>query len=324
MNQPRPIHHLNTAMALYPNLPHWVDTFRADRGKSLSKWPDWCFLPMAGWYTVVSDGNQMEVLTLQVAGDVSRLAAMGTWRYSQGIYRLTPELLAALLDSPVSGKLPSDVLYRLPEWCVYVETPGQHWLGEPIHGFWAHLEYDMNTGRSELRFLFDGERSLTGLPVHIGDWTITEAIGRAMGEAKRQQQARGGVFEMKADDIQTASADLNPFISVLLYLCSEEPEIDDARQPGESPNRPSPKKTKKGWRLFPPDKPRVWSVGIRLGAQLRAAQDSQEPGEPTGRTVRPHLRRGHWHGFWLGPRNGERRFEYRWISPLMVGNNPDD
>lgn len=66
MNQPRPIHHLNTAMALYPRLPRWVDTFRADRGKSLPKWPDWCFLPMAGWYTVVSDGNNMDVLTPQL------------------------------------------------------------------------------------------------------------------------------------------------------------------------------------------------------------------------------------------------------------------
>lgn len=74
----------------------------------------------------------------------------------------------------------------------------------------------MNNGRRELRFLFDCEQSLMGLPVHIGDWTITEAVDRAMGEAKRQQQVRGRVFEIPAEHIQAAVAEFNPFMSVLL------------------------------------------------------------------------------------------------------------
>ena len=55
--------------------------------------------------------------------DVGLLAAIGTWRYSQGIYRFDDSVYEALRDTVPSGDMPVDVLYRLPEWCVYIETP---------------------------------------------------------------------------------------------------------------------------------------------------------------------------------------------------------
>ena len=33
------------------------------------------------------------------------------------------------------------LLYRPPEWCVDIETPGRIWEGRTLHGFWAHLEW---------------------------------------------------------------------------------------------------------------------------------------------------------------------------------------
>jgi hypothetical protein len=270
---------------------------------------------MAAWYAMEIESNKVSVLPLDLTGDVSKLAALGTWRYTQGIYQVDPDLMAALTDSPISGSLPSEVLYRLPEWCVYIETPDQQYQGDTLHGFWAHLEWDANTGRTELLFLLDCEEYLISIPLHVGAWTITEAVDRAMAECVKQGRIHRITMSPSHDEVQDIAAQLNPLVSVLLYLCSEEPEVDDAREPGSSPARPRPKKTKKGWRLFPPDKPRIWSVGAKTGEQLRQAV----AGDPTGRTVKTHLRRGHWHGFWMGPRQGERKFIYRWISPLVVG-----
>lgn len=31
------------------------------------------------------------------------------------------------------------------------------------------------------------------------------------------------------------------------------------------------------------------------------------------------IRRGHWHGYWCGPKDGERRLEPRWLLPQVVG-----
>lgn len=49
---------------------------------------------------------------------------------------------------------------------------------------------------------------------------------------------------------------------------------------------------KKGWKLFPANGPLEWDVGVRIGAALRQAYQSEQLGDdglPTGRQVRPHV-----------------------------------
>lgn len=315
----RPIEHLNCAMKMYPRTPEFVNTFRSSRGKDLPKWPDWCFMPMSAFYAIVSESVRSDRLPIGIAGDVAKLAAIGTWRYSQGIYQFDEDFFTALASSPISGEIPSAVLYRLPEWCLYITTPGLKWLDDTLYGFWVHLEWDVGTQRHELRFLLDCEHQLFPVILHLGQWTVVEAIERAFGESAKQMQAANIVLpDMPSGVVAAMSQQINPLLSAILYLCSDEPEIDDERQPGVSPSRPSPKKTKKGWLLFAPDRPRFWRVGTKLGMQLR--QDSMiEPEQHSQRVVSPHLRRGHWHGFWSGPLSGERRFHYKWLPPMVVG-----
>lgn len=298
----------------YPNAWKEVEMFRKDCGVDLPRWPSWCFLPMAGWYAIVSEGNNVPRLDLHQVADVGRLAAIGTWRYSQGIYHFDNAFYASLINTVPCGDLPCDILYRLPEWCVYIETPGMQWLGVELQGFWCHLEWDANTERHELRLLLNNE-NLTCIPLHLGKWTLTESVDRALQEAKKQV-ATLGIHGMELDITEKLSESLYGLVSLILYLCSDEPEIDNAREPGTHPQRPQPKKTKQGWRLFPADKPRVWQVGQSLGENLRQIHLDAESGERG--TVKPHLRRAHWHGFWSGSRDGEQTFHYHWLPPIFV------
>lgn len=303
---------------LYPNAWKMLNEFRADRGKGLPKWPAWCFLPMAGWYAIVCDGNKISMLGPDLVGDVSKLAAIGTWRYSQGIYRVDSDLLNALTDTTVKGELPSEVLYRLPEWCLYFETPGQQWLDDKLYGFWVHLEWDANTERSELRFLLDCDSDLIPVPLHMGNWTVTEAVDRAVSEAAKH----AAILKSKLGEglVEKMSEQINPLVSIVLYICSEEPEIDNDREPGTSPARPHPKKTKQGWKLFPPDKPKFWSVGNEIGKKLREAS----VGEENSGARRAHMRRGHWHGYWTGPLDSKRKFIYKWLHPMVVSGSKNE
>lgn len=317
----RPAEHLINAMKLYPSTGKLVDEIRQKKGRDLPDWPAWCFIPMAGWYLIISNNNTEKGgaggrLPLHLAGDMGRLAAIGAWRYSQGIYRFDADFMAELADTSVVGDIPSEVLYRLPEWSIYIETPGRQWLGGDLYGYWAHLEYDINTHRSELRLLLDTDELLIPVPVHLGPWTVTEAIDRATVEAARQASIAGMSFSLKTDHVQKIAASINPLISLLLYICSDAPEIDNNRDPGASPKRPQPTRTKRGWRLFPAEKTRVWTVGQKIGTQLRAVNELPVD---SGRLVKAHVRRGHWHGFWTGPREGERRFKYKWLMPMVVG-----
>lgn len=314
---------LNQLIRQYPSTGRMVDEFRQDRGKGLPDWPAWCFMPMGGWYAVVSQDNFERLLPgrrlpIDLIHDVAKIAALGTWRYSQGVYRFDATFMAALADTLIVGEIPSEVLYRLPEWCIYVETPGLKWLDEDLHGFWCHLEYDINTGRSELRFLLHKE-FIEPVILHIGNWTVTEAIDRAVDEAVKQSVIAKISFNKDMDIVQALAQAINPLVGMVLYICSDMPEIDDARQPGSSPERPKPTKTKNGWRMFPADKPRVWEVGKETGEKLRQSSELEQ----TGKKIKPHLRRAHWHGYWTGPVTEKRKFIYKWIAPTFVGGSDE-
>ena len=95
------------------------------------------------------------------------------------------------------------------------------------------------------------------------------------------------------------------------YLCSLNADIAASYIPrkGLKPNRAKRRSLA------------IWhDVGYRVGSELRAYRRyASEHGEDGGGTVRPHMRRAHWHHYWTGPRNGERRLVLKWIAPTMVG-----
>ncbi|ECI3850804.1 hypothetical protein DOJ73_19430 [Salmonella enterica subsp. enterica] len=65
--------------------------------------------------------------------------------------------------------------------------------------------------------------------------------------------------EAKRIYVNSMEKNLSRLLPILLYICSDEPEIDNARQPGISPEHPQLVRTKKGYRLFPANGPRYWS-----------------------------------------------------------------
>lgn len=297
-----------------------IDWFRAERGKAVPDWPPYVFAPLAAWYSIVSAAADVSRLSLNLVQGVARLAAIGTWRVTQGIYRFDPDLLAALWETPITGDLPVDILHRLPEWCVYVETPGREWIGNQIYGFWAHLEQDMNHGHEELRLLLDIGDNLIPVPIHLVG-TLDEGIQGAMAEAKRQM-----VFTELTTHLDTANAmkevPIKPLVSLVLYLCAENAEIGDGHI---KPKNPVPKKIKSGLRLFQADRPTTWNVGVRIGAALRRAKNENKTvANDTGghASQRPHIRRAHWHTFRIGHGRADSRL--KWLPPIPVNVESTD
>jgi hypothetical protein len=306
-----PSKHLHMAGHAYPGCWKQLDDFRQHKGKQLPDWPSWCFAPMAACYAIASGGGNNR-LDSTSTGDVAQLAALGAWRYTQGIYQFDSAVYNAIATTMVKVQIPVEVLYRLPEWCVYVETPD---LGLN-YGFWAHLEHDINTGRAELRILLNTEGQLKPLILHLGDWTVTEAVDRMVSESFSQ----GGINRSSYDgeELSAAITELagtaQHYIALLLYLCCDEPDFQPVEN--ELPHRPKPKKTKKGWKLFPPKKPKVWHVGQQLACKLTLPKRLNENDR---NSPAPHIRRAHWHGFWTGKKeSSDRKFIYKWLPPLAV------
>ncbi|MBF0311498.1 MAG: hypothetical protein HQL56_18445 [Magnetococcales bacterium] len=296
------------------------DRMRQDKGKALADWPAWCYLPMAAAYAAVSGGR---VAAIEAMRDVAALSAMAAWRLTKGVYRYDPEVYAALVATPMdpTKPIPAEVLYRLPEWGMYLETPGLAWTSTILRGCWIHLEYDANNGRHELRLLLDCiDDRLVQVPIHLGSGSVLEAIDRMTQEAQRIAAGLGVVADCSPQTNSAMAQSAAPLLSLILYLCSSEPEIEDRLHPGSRPGRPAPKRTRQGYRLFEADKIRVWDVGLQTGRLIREAKAVTQSHDDTARaSPRPHMRVAHWHGVWSGPMSGPRKFAYRWYPPIIVG-----
>ena len=323
---------------LFPDAWKQSDTMRSDRGRELPFWPDWCFLPLSGAYSIVwAEAQRQGVISgdkitdTDLIREVGILGALAAWRVTQGVYRFDLDVYKSVIETDISGDLPHDVFFALPEWCVYVETPGLTYFGRELSGFWAHLEYDAGNHEKELRLVlhFRNDTSrvpdLMPFPVHLGPWNLSEAIEKTMTQGTEFSETEGLSPEDREKVTTPIRDNLTAIISLLLYLCSANGEIGDGKT---LPVNPRPKKTKRGNRFFPPAAPRQWDVGERMRSAIRAQKQSYSAsGESgTGRSSpRSHIRRAHWQKYWTGPekRPEERKYILKWIPPILVNPSED-
>ncbi|MFA5353787.1 MAG: hypothetical protein WC291_06125, partial [Thermodesulfovibrionales bacterium] len=269
MELSRPQKQLIEIARKYPSAWRLVDQMRSQRGISLPDWPSWCFLPMAGTYSAVTAQHGIPRIGpahLDLIGDVSALSALAAWRVTQGIYRFDETLYAEVVETSLAGDLPCEVFQRLPEWCVYIETPGLSAGTDIIYGAFAYLEWDVAEQRIELRLLFDTDSGLVPFPIHLGPWSLSEAVERFIEEAGRRANEVNVHARVPVKAFQGYVMAAESVMALLLYLCSVNGEIGDGAR---RPFIPQPVKTKKGMRLFVPEREMVWDVGLRLGAALQ-------------------------------------------------------
>lgn len=291
--------------------------------KQLKETP-WCLYPMG----LVSDVLRFYgVSSAQIGRQCATVAALAEWRLSQRVYALDPAVLDALWWSEVSGQLPTDVLLRLPDWCVYVHLPGRqsHHHGSQriisgapsstgfevteLEGAWVWLEADPEG--PELRVLL-----LTRQPsiIDAGVVSLSEPTLEAGAlKSARKYVALAREEGLSIEDEQTVAkywiAAIEPLLSIALYLCVA-PDVPRVARP---PQKAGPRKPPKAG-------PEIVRAGIELGAALRSAPlvvGSEAPtGEGSHRSPRPHLRRAHWHTYLAGP--GRESRVVRWIHPTLV------
>lgn len=330
----RPQQLLRLAEEQYPGALDALALMREDKGRGLPDWPQWCYLPIAAGLAVATGGKPLEEITfrerLAGASAGAPLVALAAWRVTQGIWDFDRALLDALWTTPIEGQLPTELLYRLPEWSLYLCLPEHDDLPPNIRGAFVHLESDANSGRAELRLALDLDGPvgladrLPSLPLHLDAATVDECLQRAADEAVRTY---GAAADFTTPGFPDALAAIRAgfasqvglarhLLSLVLYLCSQEPDLTRRPPPGPTLYRKlSPK---------PAQQPTLWPVGLRIGAALRAASTPSQAStsEPTGRAVRPHIRKAHWHCYWTGKRTetsrGER-LELRWIAPTPIG-----
>lgn len=323
------------------------------RYSSFGERPDWlyCFFPVDQIQNAELEKQEMalngQLAKLGITGAEARtyiedalqehrssvfpyvyLAMMLSWRQGQGIYRFDPELLKTLFLTALPGHLNPKIFTRLPEFCVYIETPGIKTLdGIPVHGFFAMAEGQMVLDQAfelqEERWLYillDVADSPAGLSrqrlfvISLDPSTLSDALN--------------SIEEITNHGLRTATelaSWFSPLLSQLLYLCSDEPEILSQSGPRQETGKPTPTKTRKGYRIFVPSTPTIWACGWRLGALIRRAKEElteQRTVEPSSVRASPrgHVRRAHWHLFWAGKKTADVREPRIKYLPMLKVN----
>lgn len=241
------------------------------------------------------------------------LAATASWRFGRGIYLYDQNLATELWGGEPVDKLPAEVMWRLPEWCVYISFEQN-----PKSGCYASLEWEPYTARPMLALTMEHpytHYTFDRFELFLDTQTIEESIElklarhRDIGKSETEIQGLKGYLSTLG---KLASA----FLPLVTYLCSNDPDVvrrDGSPMPNK-PRRPSEHV----------DHPTIWESGWHIGTALIESRNANEMGEATHAQPRPHIRRAHFHHFWTGPRDGERTLVVRWLHPILVRGDVDD
>lgn len=313
----------NNALARHPHAMAQADDFIKDKASFGSMWPDWCYLPMAATYSILTKGVDVDraqtVLGYEGGTDeLSVLTAALIWTRFKMVYRFDQSLSDELSEQVITGDMPIELLRRMPEPCVFIESQSSI-LGREHAGFFAWLEND--TGESggtgaELRLLYASpDGSVFPYPV-----MLRGTIDSSIESLSKSAMKRGGLssFSIPKSISDSLRLSLSAALNKILYLCSEAPDVD-----GEVAWTPQDSRRMLGGKL--PNRATKWDVGFRIGSALRKARaeyresnDSYEDKEYS--SPRPHIRRAHWHHYWAGSeRTADRRLVLKWLPPIPVG-----
>lgn len=295
------------------NFPGLWDEVESAREKYKGKFPFWCYCPS----DLMFENAEFSVTPASIGHLIWMAAAAASWRPTQSIYRFEPDLYDALIRTPLK-KIPADVLYQLPEWCVCIETPTGIKIGPySFMKAFAWMEYSVDSGSHILSIMMlsgddieSPETEIACYPLNISKTAdIEAAIDIAAEKSKIVCPAeifpganKGEFFE---EDVRNS---IGRVVNLVLYLCAK-----NANYKGQRPARPNPVKTKKGWRIFPADHPTIRIMGA-------PEPEAMPSGGGSGGSKAPHIRSAHWHTYRVG--KGRTKRELRWVSTIRVGSVP--
>lgn len=284
--------------------------------KDEAPWPDWCYLPMAASTAIATRGAEEEFVSRYILNTgidlLWKISAILPWRLNKVIYRFDNDLASELTENSVDVEnVPVDILFRLPFPCVYIEKP----IGaNHCTGLFCFLEYDYrypDVVELRMHYLFDDESMIC----IFHQWTNDRENlfnEMSLNAAKMEEKVRGSRLDYKGSEKFIEYSELSKkHLNLLLYLCSDEPDI--------TRNNPIPRQRSRGKTVFAAYADKI-EVGSYIGSVIRKGKsnpvEQQLSVSRVSSSHRPHMRKAHWHLYWTGA--GRKIPRVKWISPIFV------
>ncbi|ANJ65042.1 putative protein FinQ [Erwinia phage vB_EamM_Special G] len=264
-----------------------------------------------------------------VQGDfwVSSMLMLWLWSINRVVYRLPVELFAAANQNYDVGNVPIETLTRMPQWTTCI---AMDWEGIAIdkdghcqRGLFYSLQMLNGKEYLQIELYVTFHRSESGT-VKFGSYTllidtsktnVREGMEQALIDIpKYQNMGMSSSVRIGLDESEDMLSDIITAISLVNgeHRKSELGKTD-IKWPGYQIQGTS------GYKIRPRLKAVEFMVGEEYVPQLRAAGISNERSQR-----KSHIRCGHWHTYWLGPRSGPRTQERYWLMPIVVsGKAPE-
>lgn len=295
------------------------------------------------WYvcdTIVRCAKELERLGMNLDDAVNfgiELFCVARWRKYRAVYKIDSTIAEEMFEQAKTTEsdvsLPADLLKNLPYPCIAVQVP-------PI-------EYILQAGDTTEQHYFSGNFFITIVSEDFyKDAGIADPYFYTVWDEQNKTQPafffplrEGAVLQNLIDDTikfcederNNCSAPVRqvgqeeilqkeimfPLYAAQIVLYLQSINSDIINVPAPKPRKKTGKKTQK------PAK--IQNVGYRIGATLRQQKKVYESSAVRSnaashrRSPIAHIRRGHFQGFWTGPRNSKNRtLIVKWIAPTYV------
>lgn len=248
---------------------------------------------------------------LQIADE---FFVLSKWNLYKTVYRFEQPFFDVLIDTE-DAPFYQESLKNLPVNCFFVACP------QPgLIGFFTYVE----TKESETFFYVISVDDVRGTSMHSAGDSMWIANGQKIGDALTAWMQTINGERGYEEFFERAIANMKTAVQVAYYLSAQNAVTTEIR----TPKSKRPKRTN-----GTPLNLRQWAVGYRIGIDYNSKSLSSAYGnddvaevadrrEDRGNSPRPHLRKAHWHHYWVG--EGRNKLVLKWLEPIWVNGNPDD
>lgn len=251
-------------------------------------------------------------------------SAFASWRVSKNVYTLDETTCLYLLKTSVSDDVSTDFFKYLPQAATFISLPislevgtldgnktGSQFVYVIGFVFWPHV--DTTFGEDQVLILAVMKNDSDGLFIEpIKSLPLSQSL-------KFSDVVEDfGIFEQ---EYERNSFVLRAALVVAMYVCSANAEIHCANPPA----RPV-KVSKKPFAAS--STVTRYEVGYRIGAAIKGYNVTTHisTGGHSGSIAKmqPHIRRAHFHSFWVGRLGTPTRLlRVKWLPPIPVAVDDD-
>lgn len=263
--------------------------------------------------------------------DIAILSGLYSWRKYKEIYSFDSDFAELLMQSADDEfTVPISTLLSTPYPSFYVQIDGENSLG--AKGFFCSYDYILwdkevsnGTGRQlTLNFLAVYENKYLGCPLVIREGLN---IKEAMKWMNMLMSESTGEIIYDPELIQFTHDFITKALQLVLYICAANADISENPQQKQITRKPTvgnqPKDTLR--------EVRKWDVGYRIGSSIRKSTNEAQIPERSMKKhhtlspKRPHVRKGHFHHYWVGSKSDNSRvLVLKWVAPMFINTALDE